>query len=321
MGQKITKGDTSKYILKVAVCGDPNVIKIYMDKRTDLSANQDGYKLLIDPVRGNGSNGIIKDMDVDLYLCVYNVRDLNTLKLLRQNILPDVQSMGKKMAIAGLGVEYRVESDPMHSSVHLIQNLGEQYNCPVSEIITSDPTQMAVGTYALYSATLPEQSGVDAVTASFTSIQGTYLSDSDKWKTVSNYKPEKLERQLVILLWHVVIRRYYDFQCSSTLIHFLRTNEYDVHCSVMTGNGLSSGPNFEKTDIVLGVCDIFDYNTVEYLRNEILSLIKGPREFTAIAGMNAECRTYLRRAKASMGTCGQIVRMSTMVLSLSVFKR
>lgn len=59
-------------------------------------------------------------------------------------ILPDVQSMGKKMAIAGLGVEYRVISDPMHSSVHLIQNLGEQYNCPVSEIITSDPVSFTL---------------------------------------------------------------------------------------------------------------------------------------------------------------------------------
>ncbi|KAM3180546.1 hypothetical protein ACTXT7_016061, partial [Hymenolepis weldensis] len=159
MGQKITKGDTSKYILEVAVCGDPNAIKIYLDKRTGLLVSQDGYKLLIDPVRGNDSDGIIKDMDVDLYLCVYNVRDSDTFKLLRQSILPDVQSMGKIMAIAGLGVEYRVKSDPMHSSVHLIQSLGEQYNCPVSEIITSDPfqTQMAVGTYALYSATLPER--------------------------------------------------------------------------------------------------------------------------------------------------------------------
>ncbi|VUZ50143.1 unnamed protein product [Hymenolepis diminuta] len=143
--------------VSVVVCGDPKAVDIYRRQRMDLSTPVDRYHVSIDAEIGTDSKGRIGERDCDMYLCVYDVRDKKTIEFLRNQVMPQVKYLNRKVAIAGLGLEARLGKDQGEVEIGTSTQLAKEYSCLGSELISCDPHQLTAGTFSLYSASYPEK--------------------------------------------------------------------------------------------------------------------------------------------------------------------
>lgn len=106
------------------------------------------YQVSIDADAGNNSDGQVTNRDASLFLCVYDVRNRATVDYLKSKvictllilpiafqILPEVKNMNKKMAVAGLGLEYRTGGSQDLVDRATASSLAKQYECPGMELV------------------------------------------------------------------------------------------------------------------------------------------------------------------------------------------
>ncbi|CDS43135.1 expressed protein [Echinococcus multilocularis] len=147
--------------LEVSICGHPDVVDMYMLKSSDLNAVIDSYQIDIDPDPGTNTEGQVIDKEADLFLCVYDVRNRKTVDFLRSRVLPEVKNLNKKMAIAGLGLEYRMGGREDLADMGTASSLAKQYGCRGAELVYCEGEQLAAGTFSLYAASNPEKYNKD----------------------------------------------------------------------------------------------------------------------------------------------------------------
>lgn len=95
----------------------------------------DTYDLVVDMETGTDESGNVIDKSADLYTCVYDVRDKRTVDFLRSNVIPKVQALNQKMAVVGVGLEYRGSREPGIVGQGTTQVFGNAYACPATETI------------------------------------------------------------------------------------------------------------------------------------------------------------------------------------------
>nr|CDS28579.1 hypothetical protein HmN_000019800 [Hymenolepis microstoma] len=94
--------------------------------------------------------------EAEVILCVYDVRKPETVRFLRERVLPSVKNLRKPMAIAGLGLEYRCGVEKGLVDIRTACQLGKSFSCRSTEFMCCDGKLLAFCTFALYSATLPD---------------------------------------------------------------------------------------------------------------------------------------------------------------------
>ncbi|KAL5962950.1 hypothetical protein TSMEX_009317 [Taenia solium] len=157
---KDKKINRESHRLDVLVCGHPRVVDMYMQKSSSLSTTVDNYQVNVDADSGINANGQVTDREADLFLCVYDVRSGASVDFLRTKVLPEVKNLNKKMAIAGLGLEYRTGGSQELVDRGTAFSLAKQYGCQGTELIYCESDQLAAGTFVLYAASHPEKFGI-----------------------------------------------------------------------------------------------------------------------------------------------------------------
>ncbi len=96
----------------------------------------DKYDVDVDVDTGTDAEGNVIDKSADLYTCVYDVRNPETVNFLKTRVLPKVKELNQPMAVVGLGLEYRTGGGQDAVDIRTAQQLGSQYGCRGTEVVS-----------------------------------------------------------------------------------------------------------------------------------------------------------------------------------------
>ena len=72
--------------LSLCILGHPMTVDMLISQKAKLKTAVDNFYVTINPIDGNTTDGTLILLDCDFYLCVYDVRSLESLNFLRNQV-------------------------------------------------------------------------------------------------------------------------------------------------------------------------------------------------------------------------------------------
>ncbi|VDO09109.1 unnamed protein product [Rodentolepis nana] len=311
------------------ICGHPDAVDLYLNMHPKIDIQVDNVRIRVTSSRGNDSFGKMSFSEAEVFLCVYDVRKPETVRFLRERVLPSVKKLRKPMAIAGLGLECRCGVEKGLVDIQTACQLGKSFDCKSTEFMCCDGKLLTFCTFALYSAVLPHllqwktEKPTTSSDISLTPTVNYFAIMAPKTRKVKSEKkenkpgpstsstpPDAQRRQVDILVAVVGAPEVVDRVIEKFSECRISTLTHETNIIAIEANGYYGRSNTANADLILAVYDVCDNSTVEYLTQNVLPHFRQEHEILAICGTGLENRTETRAEnETDINTCNRLARL------------